>query len=537
VLRLLGGLVRTVASLIGQILNPLQPDPPADLRPAEPDHDDNDAPPEDPKPMAEIQLPQLGESVTEGTITRWFKQVGDTIAEDEVLFEVSTDKVDSEVPSPVSGVLTEIRVPEGDTVDVGTVLAVVGDGGGAPAEAAAPAQTAAPAVEEAPVDEAPPAPAPAPQPEPEETAPEPAEAPAPAPAAPAPADQAPAPIPASPAAPEATPADGTAGRLLSPIVRQLVNDYGLDASAIAGTGPGGRITRSDVEGAIRSGVASSQPAPAAPAPAPAAPAPAPAAPASAAAPAPAPAPRAAAPAPRSGTGDTFEPLNNIRRRTGEHMVMSKQTSPHAYTVVEVDYENVERVRRRHRESFREQEGFGLTYLPFISRAVIDALRDFPHMNASVGDGELVVHNYVNLSIAVDLDFEGLLAPVIHEADDKRLRAIARDINDLATRARTKKLSADDITGGTFTLSNSGSFGSYLVLPIINQPQVAILSTDGVHRRPVVVTDAEGGESIAIHSVGLLAMSWDHRAFDGGYAAAFLRELKQILETRDWEAEL
>ena len=159
------------------------------------------------------------------------------------------------------------------------------------------------------------------------------------------------------------------------------------------------------------------------------------------------------------------------------------------------------------------------------------------MNASVGDGELVVHNYVNLSIAVDLDFEGLLAPVVHEADDKRLRAIARDINDLATRARTKKLSADDITGGTFTLSNSGSFGSYLVLPIINQPQVAILSTDGVHRRPVVITDPEGNESIAIHSVGLLAMSWDHRAFDGGYAAAFLREVKEILETRDWEAEL
>jgi pyruvate dehydrogenase E2 component (dihydrolipoamide acetyltransferase) len=464
--------------------------------------------------MAEIQLPQLGESVTEGTITKWFKQVGETIAEDEVLFEVSTDKVDSEVPSPVSGVLTEIRVPEGDTVDVGTVIAVVGDAGAAPAPAAeAPAESEA----------TPPVPAPA--------------APAPAPAAPAPAPAAPAPAPAAapPPAPapatESAPADGTAGKLLSPIVRQLVNDYGLDATAIAGTGPGGRITRGDVEQAIRAGVA----APAT-APGPSGPTPAPASAAPAATPSPAPV-RPVAPAPRSGTGDTVEPLNNIRRRTGEHMVMSKQTSPHAYTIVEVDYENVERVRRRHRESFREQEGFGLTYLPFISRAVIDALRDFPHMNASVGDGELVVHNYVNLSIAVDLDFEGLLAPVIHEADDKRLRAIARDVNDLATRARTKKLSADDITGGTFTLSNSGSFGSHLVLPIINQPQVAILSTDGVHRKPVVVTDAGGHESIAIHSVGLLAMSWDHRAFDGGYAAAFLREVKQILETREWEAEL
>jgi pyruvate dehydrogenase E2 component (dihydrolipoamide acetyltransferase) len=219
------------------------------------------------------------------------------------------------------------------------------------------------------------------------------------------------------------------------------------------------------------------------------------------------------------------------------MVMSKATSPHAYTIVEVDYENVERVRRRHREEFKAGEGFSLTYLPFISRAVIDALRLYPHMNASVGEGELVVHNYVNLSVAVDLDFEGLLAPVVQGADDKRLRALARDIDDLATRARSKKLSADDIVGGTFTLSNSGSFGSHLVLPVINQPQVAILSTDGVSRKPVVVTDADGGESIAIHSVGLLGLAWDHRAFDGAYAASFMREVKEILETRDWEAEL
>jgi 2-oxoglutarate dehydrogenase E2 component (dihydrolipoamide succinyltransferase) len=320
------------------------------------------------------------------------------------------------------------------------------------------------------------------------------------------------------------PAAATAGQVLSPIVRRLIADYGLDASRIAGTGPDGRITRSDVEAAIRSGVASSSTR-------------------SAAAVVPAPAAattggqRRGTPAPRSGTGDTVEPLNNIRRRTGEHMVMSKQVSPHAYTIVEVDYENVERVRRSHRDEFRASEGFGLNYLPFVSRAVIDALRNYPHMNASVGDGELIVHNYVNLAIAVDIDFTGLLAPVIHEADDKRLRAIARDINDLAARARSKQLSADDITGGTFTLSNSGSFGSHLVLPIINQPQVAIISTDGVHRKPVVVNGADGSESIAIHSVGMLAMSWDHRAFDGAYAAAFLRDVKEIIETRDWEAEL
>ncbi len=467
--------------------------------------------------MADIQLPQLGESVTEGTITRWFKNVGDTVAADEVLFEVSTDKVDSEVPSPVSGVLTEIRVPEGETVDVGTVLAVVGDAGAAPA----PAPAAAPA----PTEAAPPAAAPAPAPS---VAPPPVPAPA-APVAPAPAPPAPAPVAESTQAPAPAPAAPPTAwaddaRVSSPIVRRLLIDNGLDPADITGSGIGGRLTRGDVEAAIRQRAASGG-APPASIPT------APVAPAARSVETPRPA------AVRAGSGDTVEVLNNIRRRTGEHMIMSKATSPHAYTIVEVDYENVEQVRRRHRDSFRAEEGFGLTYLPFQSRAVIDALRDFPHMNASVGDGELIVHNHVNLSIAVDLNFEGLLAPVVRDADEKRLRAIARDIHDLASRARAKQLNADEITGGTFTLSNSGSFGSHLVLPIINQPQVAIVSTDGVHRRPVVVTDADGGESIAIHSVGLLAMSWDHRAFDGAYAAAFLRAVKEILETRDWEAEL
>jgi 2-oxoglutarate dehydrogenase E2 component (dihydrolipoamide succinyltransferase) len=311
---------------------------------------------------------------------------------------------------------------------------------------------------------------------------------------------------------------------VSPVVRALIEDNGLDLSQITGTGIGGRITRADVEKELASGSARSAPAARAPS--------APAAPAASA-----PTVSQARPAPRSGTGDTSEPLNNIRRRTGEHMVMSKDVSPHAMTAVEVDYEKVEKARRKAKDSFKESEGFSLTYLPFISRAVIDALRNFPHMNASVGDGEIIVHNYVNLAYAVDLNFEGLLAPVIHGADDMRLRAIARSINDLANRARTKKLSADDITGGTFTISNSGSFGTHMVIPIINQPQVAILSTDGITRKPVVVTDADGNESIAIHSVGMLAMSWDHRAFDGAYAAAFMREIKTILETRDWESEL
>jgi 2-oxoglutarate dehydrogenase E2 component (dihydrolipoamide succinyltransferase) len=458
--------------------------------------------------MADIQMPQLGESVTEGTITKWFKAVGDPIAEDEVLFEVSTDKVDSEVPSPVGGFLAEIKVPEGETVDVGTVLAVVSDqptgDGGEPSASSAGSEIPASETE-------------APTPAAAEPAP-----PAPSPATPVAA------APATPAAPRPVPPNGsgssaTSGRLMSPVVRRLVEDYGIDLDRVTPTGSGGRITRADVEQAIQ---AQGSRTPVAPArlPGPSTPPPATGG-------------RQVMPKPRSGTGDTVEPLNNIRRRTAEHMVMSKTTSAHAYTIVEVDYEGVERVRTAHRDDWRATEGFSLTYLPFIARAVVDALRDFPHMNATVADGELVVHNYVNLSVAVDLDFEGLLAPVVHEADDLRLRAVARSIDDLAHRARNKQLSVDDITGGTFTLSNSGSFGSYLVLPIINQPQVAILSTDGVSRKPVVVRAADGSEAIAIHSVGLLGMSWDHRAFDGAYAAAFLREVKQIIETRDWEAEL
>jgi pyruvate dehydrogenase E2 component (dihydrolipoamide acetyltransferase) len=464
--------------------------------------------------MAEVQMPQLGETVTEGTITKWFKGVGDQVAMDEVLFEVSTDKVDSEVPSPVAGFVSEIRAQEGDTVDVGAVIAVVADAPPGGGNGAAPAAETAPAeAEPAPDGDDGSAPAPA------------AEAPTaePAPAA-APAASAPAPTAPTAPAPAAPPATSGPSALVSPVVRKLISDNGLDLDQLSGTGIGGRITRADVEKAISSGAARATPAAA----------PAPSAPAAAAAPAVAP---RAKPTPRSGTGDTVERMNNIRKRTAEHMVMSKATSPHAVTIVEVDYEQVEKARRKGKEQFKAAEGFSLTYLPFISRAVIDALRAFPYMNASVGDGEVVVHNYVNLSIAVDINFEGLLAPVIHSADDMRLRAIARSVDDLARRARTKKLSADDISGGTFTLSNSGSFGTHIVLPIINQPQVAILSTDGVTRKPVVIVDADGNESIGIHSVGLLALSWDHRAFDGAYAAAFMREVKTIIETRDWEAEL
>lgn len=236
--------------------------------------------------------------------------------------------------------------------------------------------------------------------------------------------------------------------------------------------------------------------------------------------------------------DTRVPLNKIRQITAQHMVRSLDTSAHVYVSTEVDFEAVERVRRAHKEAFRAEEGVSLTYLPFVARALVDALEEFPHVNASMGDEEtLVVHGSINLGIAVDLDHEGLIVPVVHDAQDRRLRALARDVDDLARRARSKALTADDITGGTVTITNVGFTGNAFLLPIINQPQVMVLSTDGVKRRPVVITQPDGTESIAIHSVGNLTLGWDHRAFDGAYAAQFLARVRDLLETRDWESEL
>ena len=488
--------------------------------------------------MVDVTMPQLGETVTEGTVTRWFKQVGDDVALDEALFEVSTDKVDTEVPSPVAGVLSEILANEGDVVEVGQVLARVGG------EAAPP--TPAPAASEPspPFSPSPPFP-PSPPFSPSPPSPPPA-TPAPTPAPPPPETSAPEPSPAAPAPPAAPPVSETsksagAGMVLSPVVRRLIAESGIDPATIEGTGLGGRITRSDVEQAIRArGAAPADAADGAPAEAP---------PAEAPTPPPEPSPPTESPRPDPSrrptsvpavvvrSGDSVVPLNRIRRRTADHMVMSKQTSPHVLTAIEVDYEGVEMVRRASKQAWKAEEGFSLTYLPFIARAVVDALRDYPHLNASFGDDELIVHAGVNLAVAVDIDFQGLLAPVIRGAEGKRLRQIARDIVDLANRARSRKLSPDDLSGGTFTLTNAGQYGTMMQFPIINQPQVAILSTDGVTRKPVVVTDSFGNESIAIHSVGVLAMAWDHRAFDGAYAAAFLHRVKELIETRDWEAEI
>ena len=455
-------------------------------------------------------MPQLGETVTEGTVTKWMKAVGDTVTRDEPLFEVSTDKVDSEVPSPAAGVLTEILVPEGDTVEVGVVLAKIGDDVGAeeaPAAAAPPAEAAAQE----------PAPAPA-----QEPAPEPPAAPAAAPPPPsAPAGR--APQPATPAPPPAAPGSSDA-LVLSPVVRKLLAENGLDPAGVTGTGVGGRITREDVLKVVdaRHAPGSSAALPPTAAPAPAA----------AAAPAAAP----AAPALR-GAGDQIVPFSNMRRRTAEHMVRSKSTSPHAFIAYETDFENVERVRKAWGERFKAEEGFSLTYLPFVARAAVEAMRDFPLLNSSVVDDSLVVHMEVNLGIAVDLSNEGLIVPVIHRAEEVTLRGIARRIRDLAGRARNRQLNADDITGGTFSITNDGPFGTFFTVPIINQPQVAILATDGIARRPVVVTHADGSESIAIHSTGVLGVSWDHRAVDGAYVSSFLARVAELLASRDWSAEL
>lgn len=452
--------------------------------------------------MADITMPQLGETVTEGTITRWFKKVGDQVAEDEPLFEVSTDKVDSEVPAATGGYVSEILVEEGETVDVGARLAVIADAppSGSSRSGTGPVQPTE-GVEREPEGGQPPAEA-----DPDEAGPR---------------DSAPHDPAYAVGQPEKEPAPATGQgngkrRVLSPLVRRLLAENDLDAGEIKGTGIEGRVTRNDVMAHLDR--AGGQPARTA-------------------------APRQAraarpvdAPVAREGADEVI-PFSNIRKRTAEHMVRSQATSAHVLTAVEVDFEAVDRVRQAQREAFKAEEGFSLTYLPFVSRAVVDAIREFPHVNASVGDDELIVHRGIHLGIAVDMNFEGLIVPVVHDADGRRLRSIAREIADLAARARSRKLNADEISGSTFTITNPGGFGTMITFPVINQPQVAILSTDGVRKRPVVVELPDGSDAIAIHPVGTLALGFDHRAFDGAYASAFLARVRDILETRDWSQEL
>ncbi len=483
--------------------------------------------------MAEIVMPQLGETVTEGTITKWLKAPGDRVERDEPLFEVSTDKVDSEVPSAEAGVLSKILVQEGETVAVGTALAVIGESAdevrGQPETGLGPPPLP---------QSAPETPPPLPQSSPELTLPG--------------ENRDSSTTQVAPGGPISTSGDSQ-GRLLSPVVRRLIHENRLDPTTIVGTGPGGRITRDDVLGEIDARSSQGRPL------GPEARGPSSNSVSSRADQASSTLPSSREPGDRPtglsmsqvsqqaqytgtqyavpGQNDEVVAFSNIRRRTAEHMVRSKATSAHTLVVTEVDYEHVESVRRHIGDDFKAQEGHTLTYLPFLVVAVVQAIRSWPVVNSSVGDDCLIVHHDINIGIAVDLNDEGLIVPVIQKADSKRLRAIAREIRELAEKARTKRLGADDIAGGTFTITNPGPFGTLLTAPIINQPQVAILSTDSVKRRPVVITNSDGSESIGIHSVGNLALSFDHRVIDGAVAARFLNTMKEVVETRDWNQEL
>ena len=432
-----------------------------------------------------VSMPQLGETVTEGTVLRWMKQVGDSIARDEAIVEISTDKVDTEVPSPVAGVVSEILVGEGETIEVGTAMVVI-------ASADEDVSAAAPAEPEAPQEEEP--------------------------------------RPASPPAPAAAPAPAAPDRpgprkFLSPVVRRLAREHDIDPSVIEGTGRDGRVTRNDVLAYIESMQAAPEPAPAPVAPAPE-PAPAPVAPA----------PEPAAPGPPM---DEPVKLSRLRVRIADNMVASLRTAAHVWTSMEVDYEGVERVRQAHRESFRQQEGFSLTYLPFIARATMDALRAFPVVNSSFDQQgrTATFHQDVDLGIAVDLNQDGLMVVTIKKADDYSLRALARKVRDLAVRARSGRVGPDDVSGSTFTITNPGPYGSFMSAPVINVPNVAILSTDGIAKRPKVITTPDGADAIAIRHLGYLGLSWDHRAFDGAVAVLFLRRIKENLENWDWEQQL
>ena len=478
--------------------------------------------------MTAVKMPQLGETVIEGTILKWLKQEGDQVALDEPLFEISTDKVDTEVPSSAAGTLTKILVPEGETVAVGTELAEISEGGAGAAEApGAASQLASAGTGEAVASSAPAGGDDAPS----AAAPPAASAPPASPAA-ASAETAPSQMAAS--TQTALPDRGPRSQILSPLVRKLANEHGVDLSQVSGTGTGGRITKNDVLGFVATqGAAApvtSAPA-AAPAPQPAPPAPAPAT-APATPPAPAAPPAVAQPAPAAvGGGEELVPVSHIRRTIAQHMKASLEISARAWNAVEVNMENVARVRERTKDAFKAREGFGLTYMPFVTRAVTEALLAHPMVNSELRGDEIAVKHFVNMGIAVSYD-EGLIVPVLKGSDTMNLLGIARGINDLATRARAKKLLPDEVHGGTFTITNPGPFGSLISVPIINQPQTGILGFDTVEKRPVVIDD-----TIAIRHMVYISMSWDHRVIDGALASQFLARVKQNLETWDFAEDL
>jgi pyruvate dehydrogenase E2 component (dihydrolipoamide acetyltransferase) len=414
----------------------------------------------------DVIMPQLGETVAEGTVTKWYKKVGDAVKADELLFDVETDKVSTEVPAPASGVIAEILVAEGVAAKVGTRLAVIRESGAQPAKTPDARRQTPDAPRTVASD-------------------------------------------ARPAAPAVAKVDGVG--LISPVVSRLLAEHNLNARDIRGTGRDGRITRDDVLAHIARGArtpdASRQSSDAR---------------------------RQTPDAKPAGAGAEKVPLNSVRKRTAEHMTKSWTTVPHVLQVVEADFSRVDEARRG-AGKWKEREGFSLTYLPFIARAVAMALGKYPRLNASFGGDHLVVHRRVNLGIAVDLNHEGLMVPVVKNAADKPLADLARAINDIASRARAGKLRPDDMTEATYTISNNGAFGTLITAPIISPPQVAILSTDGVRKRAVVLEGAQ--DTIAVRPVGMLAQTFDHRAVDGAYSAAFLNQVKTLIETTEWEKEL
>lgn len=465
----------------------------------------------------EVVMPQMGESIAEGTITRWLKKVGDTVERDEPLFEISTDKVDAEIPSPAAGTLTEIKFNEGETVEVNTVVAVLngGDGASAPAPAApaaadAPAETKAPASQAA-VSSEPPPPPPAQeasQPAPQQTA-QPAAEPQTTEVAP----EAPAAATTAAAAPigEQT-AEELRRTRSSPLVRNIAKEHGIDISRLEGTGMSGRVTKNDILSFIESGAAMTPQQ----------------AMQGAQAPATQPTPPPAPPAVQPAAEDRVEQMSNMRRKISEHMTMSLRTSAHVTIVYEIDMTRIARLRDKYRREFQERTGTKLTYMPFIFQAVTSTIRKFPIFNAQVSGDQIIYKRDINLGMAVALDW-GLIVPVIKHADDLSISGLARAANDLADRARTKQLKPDEVTGGTFTVTNPGVFGGLFGTPIINQPQVAILGVGTIEKRPKVITSEEGDDYIAIRQMAYFALTFDHRIIDGSDGEKFLGHIKQLLE--------
>jgi 2-oxoglutarate dehydrogenase E2 component (dihydrolipoamide succinyltransferase) len=433
-----------------------------------------DNPPTTSGPGTEVLMPQMGESITEGTITKWLKKVGDTVQRDEPIFEISTDKVDAEIPSPVAGVLSEIKVPEGSTVTINTVVAVIGGASGRPAAAAAAATPAAAA--------------------------------------------------ATPAAAPATPSTAVAGERVrsSPLVRKIAKENNVDLTQVPGTGASGRITKTDIVSHLEQGQKPEQ------TPKPSAPTPIAAAPVSTPAPT---APKPAAPQPLPGE---LVPMTKMRSIIAQRMVESKRTSPHVHTVFKVDMTRIVKIREKEKSKFEQRNGVKLTYMPFITRAAIVALRKHPIVNGSVEGDAIRYNKNINIGIAVALEW-GLIVPVIKQAEEKNFLGIARGIVDVADRARNKKLAPDEISGGTFTLTNSGIFGEQFGTPIINQPQSAILGIGGLNKEPEVITDKDGNDSIAIRSIQRFTLGFDHRIVDGADAGKFMSDFKAYLE--NWSEDI